>query len=723
MRSLLDPAGRALAQARSLRREASWAAVLLLGTAGAVAPAASVSSAAGGALVYGLTTDNHIVSFRAETPATVVSDRAVTGLQSGEDLLGIDIRPSDGQVYALASTNRLYTVDPGTGAATAGAALSSALTGSAFGIDVYVVHDVLRVVSDADQNLRVSFSGAVTVDPPLAYEAADPGERSDPAVSAASYTNATTPSPAGRPPSQTLYDIDTARDVLVTQGPPFTPDPSDDGVLRTVGSLGVGDVTAVAGLDIDEASGTAFAVLERTSGTGFYTVDLSTGAATLVGSVGSGNVEDVTVATPRLGVADTRVPEGAEATVTVRRTGDVANPATVDYATASGTADGDSGDQSDFGHVSGTVSFAPGETARTLSVATRADGVEEGDETFTVRLSNPTGGAGFTQQRATVTIEDGGSPTPTPVVRRAGNDRYATAAEISRAAFTAAPVAIAYIATGEAYPDALAGGPAAFGHGGPVLPVATSGIPAPIRAELERLKPARIVVLGGTGAVSAAIAAELQEYTDGTVTRIAGHDRYETAARVALSAFAAPVPEALVATGQGFADALAGGGAGATTGSPVLLVDPDTVPPSTAQALRELQPRTIAVLGGTSAVSDNVLEQLEAYATGGVARLAGRDRFDTAARISRRFWRGTADTVYLATGMNFPDALAGVPAAARDQAPLLLTQRDCMPEVTREEVRRLDPSQVVVLGGESAVGRDSANGAVACSGEQPTPSG
>ena len=101
---------------------------------------------------------------------------------------------------------------------------------------------------------------------------------------------------------------------------------------------------------------------------------------------------------------------------------------------------------------------------------------------------------------------------------------------------------VAFVAAGESFADALAGGPAADRLGGPVLPVTRTGIPGPTQSELARLSPQRIVVLGGTGAVSAAVATQLDAFTAGPVTRIAGASRYGTAAQIATTTFAAPVP-------------------------------------------------------------------------------------------------------------------------------------------------------------------------------------
>jgi len=316
------------------------------------------------------------------------------------------------------------------------------------------------------------------------------------------------------------------------------------------------------------------------------------------------------------------------------------------------------------------------------------------------------------------------APGPTPdtsgTKRLAGDDRYFTAAAIVQDSYPAGPVPVVFIATGEDYPDALAGGPAADLLGGPVLPVAKAGIPASILSELDRLDPARIIILGGPGAISEAIATQLQSYTQGAVERIAGLNRYDTAAKVAKQVFTGPVPQVLIATGLGFADALAGGAVGANTDSPVLLVSKDSLPAETADALRQLQPRNIAVLGGTAVVSDAVLEQLRGFTAGGVNRLSGNSRYETAAAITRVFWPATTNVVYLATGLNFPDALSGVPAAGRDGAPLLLVDKSCMPAATKQELDRLQPTTIVVLGGINTVS-DAAVAGNSCAPPPPPP--
>ena len=209
---------------------------------------------------------------------------------------------------------------------------------------------------------------------------------------------------------------------------------------------------------------------------------------------------------------------------------------------------------------------------------------------------------------------------------------------------------------------------------------------------------------GGTATVAVATPPTEPSWSTVDVSRLAGPDRYATAASVSAASFAAGVPVAYVATGANFPDALAAGAAAARRGGPVLLVTSGAVPSATARELARLKPAAIKVVGGTSMVSDGVLASLRAYATtGDVSRLAGANRYATAAAISRDTFTGGVPVVYVATGENFPDALAGVAAAGSDGGPVLLTGRDTVPGDTAVELGRLRPGRIVVLGGTSVI--------------------
>jgi putative cell wall-binding protein len=284
------------------------------------------------------------------------------------------------------------------------------------------------------------------------------------------------------------------------------------------------------------------------------------------------------------------------------------------------------------------------------------------------------------------------------VERIAGTDRYETAAKLSAAAFTP-DTSTVYVATGLSFSDALAAGPAAAKKKAPILLVGTDTVPDVTKAEIQRLTPNEIVIVGGTGAVSAGVETTLKGLVSNT-RRIAGQTRFETAKAISADAFGTGVPVAYVASGINFPDALGGGAAGGALGGPILLTDTSALPAPTAAELDRLDPTSIVILGGTGAVAPAVASSAGSY--GAVRRVAGPTRAATSAGVSRDTFKTTAKTVVLATGEQFPDALAGSAAAAGLGGPLLLVSRDCVSRAVNAEIDRLSPERIILLGGTTA---------------------
>ena len=286
--------------------------------------------------------------------------------------------------------------------------------------------------------------------------------------------------------------------------------------------------------------------------------------------------------------------------------------------------------------------------------------------------------------------------------RLAGADRYATAAAISSAIFQPG-VPVAYVATGSTFPDALAGGPAARVGGGPLLLTGTNSVPAATAAELARLRPGRIVVLGGIGAVSESTLNALGRYTSGGVYRYAGADRYGTAAAISRAVFAVNPSVVYVATGADYPDALAAGTAAAAANAPVLLVSTNTVPSATASELDRLRPSRIVVMGNYAAVSDAVVARLGAFAPT-VQRIGGSDRFETPVVLSQAIHgANSVSYAFIATADAYPDGLAVGPVAGLLGGPLLLVATNSLPAGVAAELQRLDPADVIIVGGPGAV--------------------
>ena len=280
----------------------------------------------------------------------------------------------------------------------------------------------------------------------------------------------------------------------------------------------------------------------------------------------------------------------------------------------------------------------------------------------------------------------------------ADTSRIGTAAAISRRLFPG-PEAHVVVATAENYPDALAGAPLTGALGIPTLLVPRDTLPAVVTAELQRLETTRVTILGGPAAVSPRVEQALRAQV-GTVDRVAGTTRFDTAARIGgLVRALQPGSVVYLATGRGFADALAGG---PLANGPILLTEPDALPVETRIALARLHPDRVVVFGGPVAVADTVLEQVRLATSASVSRVWGPDRYATAAAIARWF-SAPAPMVLVATGQNFPDALAGAGAAAALGVPVVLVQHDAIPASARDQLERLRPAAIGVLGGDAAI--------------------
>jgi hypothetical protein len=229
--------------------------------------------------VYALGSDNStLVRFDTATPGNVTTVGAISGATRTLD--GIDFRAADGGLYGYSAASAgVYRVDPATGNTTLVSTTAPAVGNTAVGIDFNPAADRLRVVTAADNNLRINVAtGATLVDGALTYAAADAHAGTNPNITEAAYTNNDTLPATGT----TLYYIDNLLDVLVTTSSP------NAGLLNTVGALGL-DVDEFLGFDIlTDGSGvnTAFASFRVGGAQGLYSIDLGTGAATLIGAIG-----------------------------------------------------------------------------------------------------------------------------------------------------------------------------------------------------------------------------------------------------------------------------------------------------------------------------------------------------------------------------------------------------------------------------------------------------
>lgn len=240
-----------------------------------------------------LTASGTLFSFNRTDPTTLIGSVTVSGLGGGETLLGIDVRPTDGLLYALSSLGRIYTVDPSTGVATLRSTLSAdvadasapyvALAGDRFGIDFNPTVDRLRVVGNSGQNLRINVdTGATTTDALINLSGGTP------AVSAVAYTNSFDGATATQ-----LFDLNTVDGQRYLQTPP------NNGTLTSGVTLGVSFTEGE--FDIDPVTNVGYAALTVGGTPQLYRIDLAatSNAATAVGTLpGSASVIGLALNTP-----------------------------------------------------------------------------------------------------------------------------------------------------------------------------------------------------------------------------------------------------------------------------------------------------------------------------------------------------------------------------------------------------------------------------------------
>jgi lipoprotein-anchoring transpeptidase ErfK/SrfK/putative cell wall-binding protein len=317
-----------------------------------------------------------------------------------------------------------------------------------------------------------------------------------------------------------------------------------------------------------------------------------------------------------------------------------------------------------------------------------------------------------------VVIPDSAVFVKTHASRLAGPDRYATSALAAEAAFPGwAGVTHVVVASGEdaGTPDALAASGLCWAYEAPLLLTASNSLPGSIERTLGRIAavngPVTVHIVGGPGRISWHVSRQIADaVAPGRVERVYGSDRYATAAAIAArmrevsaSTGATMAPAALIAEGGqsgSMADALVLSAVTASTGAPLLLVQTHSVPPATAAALDSLAPGQVFVAGGSRVVAWGVVGEVGGH------RWAGSNRFATAVAVARgaaaKGWLGTGHAGLAAA---VPDALSGSSAFGLLGRPMLLTEKDRLPEATARYLAAdsADTTATTVFGGRAVV--------------------
>ncbi|MFC4712899.1 cell wall-binding repeat-containing protein [Planococcus dechangensis] len=295
---------------------------------------------------------------------------------------------------------------------------------------------------------------------------------------------------------------------------------------------------------------------------------------------------------------------------------------------------------------------------------------------------------GYGDETIYIFKESAAEPTK-PTARISGTNRFDTAVAISKAGWKIADTVV--LATSGDFPDALSGGPLAYQEDAPILLTRPEKLPHETKTEIERLKPKKAIVLGSQSAVSVEVEKELQRMGI-EIERIGGKNRFDTAALIAQRLVS---KEAVVAYGFNFPDVLSVSAYASKNGIPILLTRTDKLPAETEAALASTT--KTHVIGSTGAVGQTVFNALP-----NPVRYGGANRYDTGLQVNSKLKMGT-DKAFIATGLNFPDALAGSVLAAKNDAPILLVQRDSIPSATAKQLP--DYNAYTIFGGTGVISR------------------
>lgn len=274
-----------------------------------------------------------------------------------------------------------------------------------------------------------------------------------------------------------------------------------------------------------------------------------------------------------------------------------------------------------------------------------------------------------------------------------GQDRYKTASSIAVSGWQKSTYAI--LVTGDNYPDALAATPLSKKYDAPILLTERNKLTSDTLNTLKLLKVSNVFIVGGTGVVSTNVYSTI--VSNGMkVHRIAGANRYETSIEVAK--YLGVNEGIFVVDGSHFGDALAVGPIAANLGMPIILTDKKNLDPKVEIYLKANKAKKSYVMGNSSIISEVVVNKLP-----NVERIDGNDIYERNRAVLKRFRNVLEFTnAYIATGTNFPDALAGGALASKYSSPLILTAANPT-EHTLGSIKDNKISKLTILGGEGVV--------------------
>lgn len=291
------------------------------------------------------------------------------------------------------------------------------------------------------------------------------------------------------------------------------------------------------------------------------------------------------------------------------------------------------------------------------------------------------------------------------VERLGGNDRYETSISIADY-YKAAQLDSVIVTSGEGFADAISGSMLQSLENSPVMLVNRS-----VKDSKKTLnyiennlrKDGTIYVLGGEASVNTEFEDYFKEKGFSKVVRLGGKDRYETNIKIASLVNVKEGTPIVIVSGENFPDALSISSIAAYNGYPIFITPSNSIPKAVEEKINETKPSKVYIIGGTGAVSSSIENKLKEISKN-IVRIQGKDRYETSMNICKYFG-GSSDSVVIANGQAFPDALFGSAVAAKLKAPIVITDESNVNGV-KNYVDSQKFKKVIILGGEGSISKN-----------------
>lgn len=295
--------------------------------------------------------------------------------------------------------------------------------------------------------------------------------------------------------------------------------------------------------------------------------------------------------------------------------------------------------------------------------------------------------------------------TKSDTERISGADRVATSVEVSKKMFPKGADTV-IVANGDKYADVLSAVPYAKINKAPILYTGQNETPEMVVNEIKRLGAKKVVLVGGNNTISDKQKLKFKEMGY-NIDEIGGKDRYETSAKIAerIVKMSGNKKNIIVANGENFPDALSVTSLAVKNESPVLLINKDRVSQEISNVIGKIDGDNIIIAGGENSISPSAEKDIYSKVKKSVVRLSGKDRYETSAKISE-YGRKNSEVGIIASGEDFPDALAGATLTYEYNAPVLLVKKDALPSTIDNYISSSKIKKKIIVGGENTVSKE-----------------